>query len=101
MSAILNRIRRSHELVQRARMLGLPKACSRPLRQGCNFGSENRALWTATRYSPLRKQPWPGYICCKRYKTTEAGDNKSGHIEAGQNEGIFFLDSSYRLGSVL
>lgn len=29
----------------------------------------------------------------KRYKTTEAGEEKSGHIKAGQNEGIFFLDS--------
>lgn len=81
-------------------MLGFPKACSRPLRQGCDLGIGNR-LWTATRHSPLRKHVLPVDICCKRYKTTEAGDNKSGHIEAGQNEGIFFLDSAYLTASVL
>ena len=32
-------------------------------------------------------------ILGKRYKTTEAGEGKSGHINAGPNEGIFFLDS--------
>ena len=30
-----------------------------------------------------------------RLKTTEAGDNKSGHINAGPNEGIFFLDNVF------
>ena len=80
-------------LVQAARMLGFPKTFSRPLGQGCSFGSRSRALWTATRYHPLRDHPWPVNSYCRRYKTTEAGDNKSGHIEAGQNEGIFFLDS--------
>ncbi|KAK0508367.1 hypothetical protein JMJ35_009451 [Cladonia borealis] len=78
-------------------MLGFPKAFSRPLGQGCIFGSRNRALWTATRYRPLRKHPWPVDVCSRRYKTTEAGDNKSGHIEAGQNEGIFFLDNVFPL----
>lgn len=29
----------------------------------------------------------------KRRRTTQAGDEKSGHINAGPNEGIFFLDS--------
>ena len=28
-----------------------------------------------------------------RSKSTVAGDNKSGHIEAGKDEGIFFIDS--------
>ena len=28
-----------------------------------------------------------------RHRTTEAGEDKSGHINAGPNEGIFFLDS--------
>ena len=29
----------------------------------------------------------------RRYRVTHAGVDKSGHIEAGKNEGIFFLDS--------
>lgn len=29
----------------------------------------------------------------RRYVTTEAGDDKSGHINAGKNEGIFFFYS--------
>ena len=28
-----------------------------------------------------------------RYKSTVAGDDMSGHIEAGKNKGIFFIDS--------
>lgn len=35
----------------------------------------------------------------RRYATTEAGDDKSGHINAGKNEGIFFFysrSSSFR-----
>ena len=82
-------------------MLAFPKAFSRPLGQGCSFGSRNRALWTAKRYRPLREHSWPVDLCSRRYKTTEAGDNKSGHIEAGQNEGIFFLDSLYPTSSAL
>lgn len=30
-----------------------------------------------------------------RYKSKVAGDNDSGHIEAGENEGILFVDSTY------
>lgn len=29
----------------------------------------------------------------KRWRTDQAGHEKSGHINAGPNEGIFFLDS--------
>ena len=32
----------------------------------------------------------------RRYVTTEAGDDKSGHIKAGKNEGIFFFYSRSR-----
>ncbi|MCJ1313236.1 mitochondrial escape protein 2 [Agyrium rufum] len=32
-----------------------------------------------------------------RRASTEAGENKSGHINAGQNEGIFFLDNIFPL----
>ena len=36
-----------------------------------------------------------------RYKSKVAGDNESGHIEAGENEGIFFIDSEYYSSSWL
>ena len=29
------------------------------------------------------------------YSSKVAGDNDSGHIEAGENEGMFFVDSKY------
>ena len=29
------------------------------------------------------------------YSSKVAGDNESGHIEAGENEGMFFIDSMY------
>ena len=47
-------------------------------------------LWSNTirpKYKPL--QISKGI----RRKTTEAGEDKSGHIHAGPNEGILFLDS--------
>ena len=41
----------------------------------------------------------PGVFRNRRCKSTETGDNKSGHIEANSrnNEGIFFLDSVFPL----
>ena len=42
---------------------------------------------------PLLTQAWREV----RQVTTEAGDNKSGHIFAGPNEGIFFIDSKLPL----
>lgn len=36
-----------------------------------------------------------------RQATTEAGEEKSGHIDAGPNEGILFFDSRLRLRSTL
>ena len=36
-----------------------------------------------------------------RYRSTVAGDNKSGHIEAGKKEGVFFIDSEHSGGSCL
>ena len=38
-------------------------------------------------------------VRCAGYKSKVAGDNESGHIEAGENEGIFFIDSKYYKGS--
>jgi len=35
-----------------------------------------------------------------RQATTEAGEEKSGHIDAGPNEGILFFDSTLRLRSI-
>ena len=31
-----------------------------------------------------------------RHHSKVAGDNESGHIEAGENEGMFFIDSGFR-----
>ncbi|MCJ1287528.1 mitochondrial escape protein 2 [Xylographa opegraphella] len=46
----------------------------------------------------LRPQGSPLKICKGvRRKTTEAGDDKSGHINAGPNEGILFLDNVFPL----
>ena len=42
----------------------------------------------------LRPKGGPPKTCKGvRRKTTEAGEDKSGHINAGPNEGILFLDS--------
>jgi len=50
----------------------------------------------ATRYSPRGYDPSKA-LSHKRNKTTETGDNKTGHIEAGTFEGIFFLDNIFPL----
>ena len=43
-------------------------------------------------------QRWPLQTCGGvRRRTTEAGENKSGHIYPGPNEGIFFLDNVFPL----
>lgn len=50
-----------------------------------------------TRFSPiipLINQRAPAGI---RHASLEAGENKSGHIHAGPNEGIFFFDCMYRV----
>lgn len=75
-------------------MLGVPRLLSGPLGQGQAL-PRNRALWIASRYSPLRTHPGATAANGKRFKTIEAGDNKTGHIEAGPNEGIFFLSSMF------
>ena len=40
-------------------------------------------------YGPFRTAGSAGY------SSKVAGDNDSGHIEAGENEGMFFVDSKY------
>ena len=73
-------------------MLGIrPQLLSRRL----GHGYTTRALRTIAKSytrTPLRHEA----LCIVgsgRYKSTVAGDNMSGHIEAGKNEGIFFVDS--------
>ena len=39
----------------------------------------------------------PQIVHGRRYKSKETGENKSGHIEAGPNEGILFLDNVFPL----
>ena len=60
------------------------------------------SLLNRRRYRTLPKQPIPRHdvsrvLGSRREKSTDAGDNKSGHIEAGNDEGIFFLDSIFPL----
>ena len=52
--------------------------------------------WGAPRSSSVQHNV-PKALIDRRCKTTTSGDNKTGHIEAGQNEGIFFLDSVFPL----
>lgn len=76
-------------------MLGHPLFV-RPLRSGPTTISVGRCIWTAPRHwlrTPIALKA-PG---SKRYKTRETGADKSGHIEAGQNEGILFLDNVFPL----
>jgi hypothetical protein len=49
-------------------------------------------FFTANGFRP-RKAPFPHSALGQRKATFEAGENKTGHISAGANEGIFFFDS--------
>ena len=58
----------------------------------------NRQVWPLRQYHlesyGLRFKGGPKTPKGVRRKTTEAGEDKSGHINAGPNEGILFLDSN-------
>jgi len=69
---------------------------SRSIRQAPITTRTYRSIWTAPRHS-LRKHDTTKTLGNRRYKIKETGDNKSGHIEAGPNEGIFFLDNVFPL----
>ncbi len=75
-------------------MLGIaPRVLGRRL----GLGHYTWAPWTiATQYEHglLRHQALRK-VGDARYKSKVAGDNESGHIQAGENEGIFFIDSEY------
>lgn len=75
-------------------MLGIPlRLLSRPLGHSCT----TRAFWTVAKpytRTLLRNQVLLAFNN-RRCKSTAAGDNNTGHIEAGENEGIFFIDSEY------
>lgn len=61
-----------------------------------------RAFWTAVNpytHKLLRHEALKT-ANSRRYKSTAVGDVESGHIEAGKNEGIFFIDSGYSGGSL-
>jgi hypothetical protein len=73
-------------------MLGLPRVFGGPTAFSLSNGAEKRLLCIATGHRG-RKAVSRGRINSRRHKTTEAGDEKSGHINAGPNEGILFLDS--------
>ena len=66
------------------------------------LGQPHITLLNRRRYWTLPKQssvPYdaPKVLSGRRNKSTETGNNKSGHIEAGNDEGIFFLDSIFPL----
>ncbi len=81
-------------------MLGLPKILGLPALFSRSSCAERQLLRIATGHDVRQ-----GLKKCRggnrRYKTTEAGDEKSGHINAGPNEGILFLDSKYLLSRYL
>ena len=80
------------ELLQDAsKMLGLRRLSSRPLGH-TPLLTGRQCLWTTTKHRPLVDRA--AIIEGRRGKASDAGDNKSGHIEARENEGIFFLDST-------
>ena len=73
-------------------MLGVaPRLLSRPL----SYRHTSRVLRTVVtpntrgslQYGAFRTDGGAGY------SSKVAGDNDSGHIEAGENEGMFFVDS--------
>lgn len=82
-------------------MLPLTHLTSRPFRHVPNVSIRTcRSFWTLKR--PLRRLDAAKTLSNRRYKSKdykrkETGDNKSGHIEAGQDEGIVFLDNLFPL----
>lgn len=83
---------------QTATMLGLtPWLLSRPL----GHRSSTRTLPTVTKPWKHAFIPHGALRTVRggRYKSTVAGDNDSGHIEAKKNEGILFIDSEYSTSS--
>lgn len=71
-------------------MLGLSRA----------LGSSHNTLTSKQTFLAINKcyqregAPYRYRAKSRRFKTTEAGDEKSGHINAGPDEGILFLDSA-------
>ncbi len=68
----------------------------RPFKQAPITIRACRTISTAPRH-PFRRHDVLKTLNSRRNKTKETGDNKSGHIDAGQNEGIFFLDNVFPL----
>jgi hypothetical protein len=69
---------------------------SRPFRHAPIITASWRTISTAPKH-PLRMHDAVKGLRNRRNKTKDTGDNKSGHIDAGQNEGIFFLDNVFPL----
>ena len=79
-------------------MLGTtPRLLSRPL----GLRHTTRILRTVVipHEHVFRQQEAFRTVGSARYKSKVAGDNESGHIEAGENEGMFFIDSKTCKGS--
>lgn len=77
-------------------MLGISsRLLSRPL--GHRFPTwASRAVARPYKHGSLRHEALRT-VGGTRYKSKVAGDNESGHIEAGENEGIFFIDNIFPL----
>lgn len=73
-------------------MLGItPRLLSRPLHRS---HATSALLTVATPYKrAVLQHEALRTVGSAKYKSTAAGDHKSGHIEARENEGIFFIDS--------
>lgn len=68
-----------------------PRLLGRPL-LGCRHAT--RANVTPYKHGLLRQGAF-GAVGRAGYKSKVAGDNESGHIEAGENERMLFIDSEY------
>jgi hypothetical protein len=62
--------------------------------------SRRQYFFTANGFRP-RKQIVGSKPLGQRCATFEAGENKSGHISAGANEGIFFFESENRSTNIM
>ena len=79
-------------------MLGItPRLLSRPL--GFRHTTRNLRTVVIPRKHGFLQHEALRTVRNAGYKSKVAGDNESGHIEAGENEGMFFIDSKYYKGS--
>ena len=74
-------------------MLGLRGFLGRTGAGASKGVSSKHSYVTGNLFRPRQGSPRKNHGNGQRNQTTEAGDKKSGHINAGPNEAILFLDS--------